>query len=300
MFEKAVKRVVKGVLWRVRSYIEWLEEEADENHNYDLDDQAYPWLNSIFMKLLSEGRGELRPNYIWGVLHGAHLAKSIGISRVSVIEFGVAGGNGLVSLDRIAEKVEEILGVGIDVYGFDTGIGLPKPEDCRDLPNLYTESSFRMDVEGLKKRLKKARLKLGLVESTVPTFIGSGPAPVAFISIDLDYYSSTMQAFKLLEADQALLLPRIHCYFDDIMGFTFSEYNGERLAIADFNVSHSTRKISPIYGLKYFLPTRHAQRQWPEKFFMAHIFDHELYGWKDGLVKPAHHRSTVLKDKSNV
>jgi hypothetical protein len=83
------------------------------------------------------------------------------------------------------------------------------------------------------------------------------------------------------------------------MGFTFSEYNGERLAIADFNASHSMRKISPIYGLRYFLPKRYAQGLWPEQFYMAHIFDHELYGWKDGLVKPAHLRSTDLKDKSN-
>lgn len=274
-----------------------LDEETDENRNYDQDDYVYPWLNSIFMKILAEGNGMLRPNYTWGVLHGAHLAKALGINRVSVVEFGVAGGNGLVSLERIAEKVEGILGVGIDVYGFDTGVGLPKPEDHRDLPNLYIKSSFHMDVERLKKRLKKARLKLGLVESTVPTFIDSGPAPVAFISIDLDYYSSTMQAFKLLEADQALLLPRIHCYFDDIMGFTFSEYNGERLAMADFNASHSMRKISPIYGLKYFLPKRRAQGQWPEKFYMAHIFDHELYGCTDGLVKPSHYGAAGLENE---
>ena len=296
MFKKAVKRVVKEVLRRVRGYIRRLEEEAEETqtHNYDDDDLAYPWLNSIFMKLLNERTGELRPNYIWGVLHGVHLAKAIGINRVSVIEFGVAGGNGFIALDRVAQKVESILGVGVDVYGFDTGMGLPKPEDYRDLPNLYTESSFRMDVEGLKRRLKKAQLKLGLVESTVPTFIDSDPAPVAFISIDLDYYSSTLQALKLLNADQALLLPRIHCYFDDITGFTFSEYNGERLAIADFNNSHTMRKISPIYGLKYYLPPQQAQEEWPEQIYMAHIFDHELYGCKDALVRPRHDRSTDL------
>lgn len=290
MFKKMVKRVVKGVLWRAQS---WLEED----HNYDQDDFAYPWLNSIFMKLLIEGHGVLRSNYIWGVLHGVHLAKALGINRVSVIEFGVAGGNGLISLERIAETIEAILEVGIDVYGFDTGIGLPKPEDYRDLPNLYVEASFHMDVEVLQNRLQKAKLILGLVETTVPRFVDSGPAPVAFISFDLDYYSSTIQAFKLLVGDQALLLPRIHCYFDDIMGFTFSEYNGERLAIADFNAHHSMRKLSPIYGLRHFLPARCAQWQWPEKFYLAHIFDHDLYDREDGLVKPPHRHSLELKDK---
>ena len=89
MFEKAVKRVVRATLWRARRYIQRLEEEAEESHNYAHDDYAYRWLNSILMKLLSEERGVLRPNYTWGVLHGVHLAKTLlGINRVSVIEFG--------------------------------------------------------------------------------------------------------------------------------------------------------------------------------------------------------------------
>jgi hypothetical protein len=29
--------------------------------------------------------------------------------------------------------------MGVDVYGFDTGVGVPKPMDYCDLPNLYTE-----------------------------------------------------------------------------------------------------------------------------------------------------------------
>jgi hypothetical protein len=295
MIKAVIKRAVRPIVRRSLSYVRRLEEEAREEaerkaaamHNYDQDYFVYPWLNSIFAKILNDELCAQRPNYTWGVLHGVHLAKTIGINRVSVIEFGVAGGNGLVSLDRIAEKVEEIFPVGIDVYGFDAGTGIPRPQDYRDLPNLYTEGAFLMDEEKLGKRLKKAQLILGLVEDTVQRFIDSGPSPVAFISIDLDYYSSTMQAFRLLEADQALLLPRIHCYFDDVMGFTFSEYTGERLAILEFNNSHSTRKISPIYGLKYFLPPAHTlgQAWWSEQFYMAHIFDHDLYGRYDGLVK---------------
>ena len=288
MFKKTVRTLTRSALKttrRARRYIRQLEEEPIAERDHDQDDIAYPWLNSVFTKILREGGGTLRSNYTWGVLHSAHLAKSIGINRVSVIEFGVAGGNGLVSLEKIAEKVEEILGIGIDVYGFDTGIGLPKPDDYRDLPNLYVEGAYPMDHEKLRRHLKKAQLILGSVESTVPTFINSNPSPVAFVSIDLDYYSSTMQAFQLFEADEGVLLPRIHCYFDDILGFTCSEYNGERLAISEFNACHSTRKISPIYGLKHFLPESHARAVWAEMFFLAHIFGHKLYGCSDGLVK---------------
>jgi hypothetical protein len=162
---------------------------------------------------------------------------------------------------------------------------LPQPVDYRDLPNLWTEAAFPMDFEKLNKRLTKAKLVLGLVGETISQFIRSKPAPVGFISFDLDYYSSTMDAFKLFEGDQAALLPRIHCYFDDIMGFSFSEYTGERLAIEDFNATHDRKKISPIYGLKYFLPPPYNQEVWSEMFYIAHIFDHPLYNKYDGMVR---------------
>jgi hypothetical protein len=93
----------------------------------------------------------------------------------------------------------------IDVYGFDTGGGLPKPLDYRDVPNLYLEAADPMNHESLRRQLKKAHLLLGLVQDTVNEFIKSAPAPVAFISFDMDYYSSTMHAFKLFDADKRLL-----------------------------------------------------------------------------------------------
>jgi hypothetical protein len=280
-----LKKLIKKTIIGVRDSVLSLQAEPDEKHDHDQDDFAYPWLNSVLTKLLWEEGSALRPHFVWGVLQGAHLAKAIGIERVSIIEFGVAGGNGLISLERVAQKIEPIIGVEIDVYGFDTGAGLPKPQDYRDLPNLWREAAFPMDSQKLKHRLQKAQLLLGLVEDTVTRFIQSSPAPVAFISFDLDYYSSTMHAFKLLEADPARLLPRIHCYFDDIVGFAYSDYTGERLAIAEFNSSHDARKISPIYGLRYFLPAPYNQMAWSEMFYMAHIFDHAMYRCYDGLVR---------------
>lgn len=300
VIKKAAKKVLKRAAVRAKAYLRQLEEEerqeAQERESQAQDGFAYGPLNAAFIKLLKEGGAGFRPNYTWGVLHGVHLAKALGMDHISVIEFGVAGGNGLVSLERIAEKVEAACAVKIDVFGFDTGAGLPKPLDYRDLPNLYTERDFAMDFEEMKGRLRKAQLILGLVARTVPGFIHSRPAPVAFISFDLDYYTSTMQAFQLLDSDPALLLPRIHCYFDDIMGFTCSEYNGERLAIAEFNEAHATRKISPIFGLKYFLPAPHAQACWSELFYLAHIFDHPLYGLHDGLVRNPSAGGTRLRN----
>ena len=162
-------------------------------------------------------------------------------------------------MERTAELVEDKTGISIDVYGFDTEYGLPKPEDYRDLPNIFFGGQFPMDRTALEKRLRRAQLKLGLVEETVPDFRASNPAPIAFVSIDVDLYSSTMQAFKIFEEDERLLLPRVLCYFDDILGFTYSEFNGERLAISEFNAAHSMRKLSPVYGIEVLISHRNRE-----------------------------------------
>jgi hypothetical protein len=141
-----------------------------------------------------------------------------------------------------------------------------------------------MDEQKLRRRLKRAQLKIGLVEDTAAAFIESKPAPVGFISFDLDLYSSTVQAFAILKADEKLLMPRIYCYFDDILGFTYGHHNGERLAIKEFNDTRAKRQISKIYGLCFYLPQTEKDAAWPEKMYLAHILDHSLYNEPDELV----------------
>ena len=271
-----LKKVLRKALLKGR---DWL---ADDSRDGPLDSFAGSYtLNPIYVEVLKQDG--CCNQYAWGMVQGVNLAKVLGIGRVSVLEFGVAGGNGLLSLERIARKVQDIFGVTVDVFGFDTGIGLPKPKDHRDMPNLWSEGFFPMDPDKLKRRLERAQLILGDTRETVPKFILSDVPPVAFASFDLDFYTSTMHAFALFEADPRLLLPRVHCYFDDIMGVTAGDHVGERLAISEFNGSHRLRKISPIYGLRYFAPERYSDWMW-EKQYMAHIFDHPLYGSNDGLV----------------
>jgi hypothetical protein len=216
-------------------------------------------------------------------LHAAHLAKALGTPRISAIEFGVAGGNGLLALEAAAQAIEPRLDVGIDVYGFDSGSGLPDVQDPRDLPNLFSQGDYRMDPAALTARLTRAQLILGWVNETVPTFLASAPAPVGFISFDLDLYGSTRDALQLLAGPNGGLLPRVHCYFDDIIGFTYGDCNGERLAIGEFNRDHESRKISRIYGLRYFVPEHCRDAPWTEQIYLAHVLDHPDYGSPDGL-----------------
>lgn len=289
MLKPLMKSVLQGFIRKARVQLEWWDREMRREHmerrDYDRDDLRTPWLNYQTEQVLTAGRGKCRPNYSWSVVQAAHLAKAIGLPRISVIEFGVAGGNGLLALERAAEIVESMFGVGIDVYGFDSGKGLPKPVDYRDLPHFWKESSFVMDEEKLRERLRRAQLWIGPVAETVPAFIGSRPAPVGFIAFDLDYYSSTKEALRVLEADREMVMPRVHCYFDDILGFSYSEFTGERLAIQEFNDAHRFRKLSPIRGLQYYLLPSYRDEPWPQQMFLAHLFDHPLYGQFDHIHK---------------
>jgi len=269
-----VKRLLRSLARRIRSWVQ----EPPPDPDWLLESDHLSDRINYHLSSMHKVRPNLRAHFAWGVLSAAHLASGLEIPRISVIEFGVAGGNGLVALDQIARDVERIYSVGIDVYGFDTGAGLPKPQDYRDLPNLYRESGFAMDEAKLRARLTRAHLILGDVEQTVASFVASQPAPVGFISIDVDLYSSTMNALKLFDADTCRLLPRVYCYFDDILGYTFSEFTGERLAIADFNAAHPTTKVSPIFGLRYFLREPDRTEAWPDQMFIVHRFDHHLYG----------------------
>ncbi|HEV7138198.1 MAG TPA: hypothetical protein VGN43_16310 [Steroidobacteraceae bacterium] len=218
-----------------------------------------------------------RPNYAYLVFQAAQLAARLRLPRVSVVEFGVAGGSGLVSLEQHAAEVERIFPVKIEIYGFDTGAGLPPPADYRDLPYHWQAGFFKMDVPALQSRLTRSKLVFGEVSETIHSFFDKhDPAPVGAVSHDMDYYSSTLSALKLFDADPSRLLPRVVCYFDDIIGGDMELYNdfvGQRLAIHQFNSEHAKVKLSPIY----YLTCRRPDIFWHHQMFSAHFFEHPLY-----------------------
>ncbi len=220
-----------------------------------------------------------RPHYGHGLLQAALLAKKLGHSRISAVEFGVAGGNGLVALELHADYVRRETGVEVVIYGFDTGSGMPPPRDYRDLPYLWQAGYFAMDPEKLKGRLTQSRLILGPVEETVKNFCRSeNPPPIGFIAFDLDYYSSTTAAFQIFEQERIYLLPRIACYFDDMVGdidWAYNEFTGELLAIKEFNDGHADVKLAPAQGLRFF--GQRLPQTWHEQIFVAHFFKHADY-----------------------
>jgi hypothetical protein len=219
-----------------------------------------------------------KAHYGYGLLHSARQAARLGLPRISALEFGVAGGNGLVALEDHAASVTRETGVEIAIYGFDSGAGLPPPVDYRDMPYVWEQGFYAMDVEKLKARLKRATLVIGDVRTTTRQFGEENPPPIGFIAFDLDYYSSTMAAFEIFDIGDRFLLPRVFCYFDDVAGgatFCYNEFTGELLAINEFNATHAERKIARLAGLRYNFGSVPAQ--WHEKMYVAHHFTHPQY-----------------------
>jgi hypothetical protein len=254
-----------------------------------------PTATSQFYAWCVENGVESRPQYLWPLLHATHAARSLRIPRIAALEFGVAGGNGLLAMERAAAAATELSGTDVEIYGFDTGLGMPPPADPRDAPWLIEPHLFAMDEAALRARLERAELVIGPVAETVVGWAGTDHAPVGFISFDLDYYSSTVDAFRLLEGNADWMLPRVLAYFDDMFGHGWTDFMGERAAIDEFNASHDTRKIAKIHGLRFELPPEEFQRDWHEKLYLIHLFDHPRYADSEGKLDERWHEGHRLR-----
>ncbi|MBD3308027.1 hypothetical protein GF339_16415 [candidate division KSB3 bacterium] len=248
---------------------------------YYLRSKAKGWIRKYhlgsYKQRLNIGAIE-RPHYGYCLYNASVLAKKLGYDRISVIEFGVAGGEGLLQLERHAHHIEKLLSLGINIYGFDIGEGLPEPVDYRDLPYHWKKGFYKMDVPTLQDKLKVAKLILGDVKETVETFFEKyAPPPIGAVMFDLDFYSSTTNALKIFEAPDTYFLPRIYCYFDDVVGSKeielYNDYIGVRLAIHEFNQNHIEKKL----GIAYHLLARQIVEKWYHKIWIYHDFSHRRY-----------------------
>lgn len=216
----------------------------------------------------------VRQQHAFCLLRAADQALAIGHRRISVVEFGVAQGAGLMNICDISQRITRETGVAFDIFGFDTGKGMPPPVDWRDHPESYFEGDFAMQHDRLAARLPdNCRLVIGELADTVPGFGDSLPSPLGFVSIDVDYYSSTSQALRLLgETAPEHLLPVVPCYFDDIFFDQHNRWSGELLAIEEFNAAHAMRKIDRFTFLAKKRLFRNAQ--WIDQVFALHALDH--------------------------
>lgn len=273
-----LKRYIKKALQKVKQQLDEPEQKPGKPKQPVVVpfDNSYDWINANFLEIMKDPVCSHRPQYTWGILQGTALAAVLGIKRIAVMEFGVASGAGLVAMERIAEFCEQKTGVGIDVFGFDTGTGCPKLTDYRDTPYRFGEGFYPCDRDELKKRLRRATMHYGMVKETVESYIRKNRTVVGFAAFDFALYTATRDALPLFSASPEFLLPRTPCTFRSTFGKENCEYTGEQLAISEFNAAHPMRKLCRIRGLHYYIPPQH-DGSWTEAEFTLHIFDHPLY-----------------------
>jgi hypothetical protein len=217
------------------------------------------------------------PQYLYGLLAAARTARAAGIDQFTAIEFGVAGGNGLVAMEQHAASVEQLWSVSIHVVGFDTSSGLPRGTHPFDCPFAFRGGEFTMDAEKLRARLHRAELRLGDITETGRTFAAASFPPVGFVSNDLDLYTSTRDSFVLFDLPPERFLPRVTMYFDDLMGYPYTTITGEWAAIEESNSIRKNRQLGHIYGLEHHIGRTYRFAAWPRAFFVMHVFDHPAY-----------------------
>ena len=262
------RQLGKGRIWR-RIFMERLTEPLHLNFM-----SAFV---AVFGSYSSKIKWDLivKQPYAYGALEAAELAKQNGFSSVTLIEFGVASGAGLTNLASIARKVSDETGVSFYLHGFDTGSGMPPAVDFRDHPDLYQQGDFQMDAERLRAVLPdNVTLHLGPLSSTIPAFLQNldAEAPIGFVSIDVDYYSSTVEVLEVFKGPPICYLPLTVVYADDITLMPHNSKCGETLAFNEFNTQIPMRQLER----HDFFENRRIFRRavWVKQIFFLHVLDH--------------------------
>jgi hypothetical protein len=254
-----------------------------------LSTQPLPWRTLVMRWLLTRwpmgpylarlNAGAVnRPPYGVCMYHAAAEAKALGYTAITAIELGVAGGNGILCMCDHREEIRKALGIEIHIQGFDSGTGLPSTNDPRDALYTWPAGSFQMDRAALEQRLAgRAEIIFGDVAETVSEWQCRADAPLGAILFDLDLYTSTTAALGLLT--KANLLPRVWCFFDDVIGSfddAHGDCTGEREAIREFNLSPERKRLRDHLSPARVFRNR-TPEFWHQQVYLYHRFSHPDY-----------------------
>jgi hypothetical protein len=116
---------------------------------------------------------------------------------------------------------------------------------------------------------------LGDIAETIPQFLQTGAeSPIGYVSLDVDYYWSSVEALAILTGPPEHYLPIVNLYLDDSQGDYHNPSCGEMLACAEFNEQQALRAIHPYTALREKRLFKNAN--WISKIYSVHIFDHAL------------------------
>lgn len=224
------------------------------------------------------GGGQRYQQYAMCLYYAALQARNLGHRAVTGVELGVAGGNGLLSMCEHADAIQKELGVEIVITGFDAGSGIPESSDPRDMKYYWSAGAFPMDLQALQARLAgRVELVIGDVADTCAKWTPRTSAPIGMVAFDLDLYSATMSAFSLLEKEN--VLPRIWCYFDDIVDepqSCITDFVGEAAAIEEFNRMPNRGRLRDNLSQARVFAGRPVE-PWHSQIYIYHRLTHPQY-----------------------
>jgi len=259
-------KLLQPRIWR-RIYLERLGEPFLYNIN--------SILVLIFGSFIKKIDYDLVPRqpYAFGLKTAFIEAKSIDVKKIIIIEFGVASGAGLFNLALIAKRLSAELCVDYEIIGFDTGKGMPHPIDYRDHPEKYGFEDFPPLGLRPEELPEKTRLIIGDIASSLPEYkkLLDVDSKIAFVSIDVDYYSSTRDCLNIFTGPQSIYLPKVVVYLDDVNCIDDNQYCGELLAISEFNSKDFPRKICKMTQLRNWRIFKNAL--WLDQMYFSHILD---------------------------
>jgi hypothetical protein len=237
-------------------------------------------LVSLFVQLFGSFRAKVafdlveRRRYAFALLKAADYAKALGVPKIYVLEFGIAAGAGLVNLAWLAKRVTADTGVAIGIVGFDSGTGMPRPVDYRDYPEEFIEGDFPLpDREALQRNLPPGvQVVYGPVGETARGFVEGLDAPVGFVSLDLAYYSSTVDAMQSLLGPADRYLPMTLVYLGAVLIDNANPAVGELLAVREFNELHRLRQVHPFTHLRDKRIFKNGM--WHHHIHTLHVLDH--------------------------
>ena len=226
-----------------------------------------------------------RPHHAYGLLAAADRARGLGHERVTVIEFGVGSGAGLMNLCELGDRIGRETGIGFDIVGFDTGSGMPDALDYRDHPEFYQPRGIALPApERLRAALpKNAELIIGPLRATVSEF--DPRSPIGFASIDVNYYSCARDCLTVFTRAPHKYQPVVDLYLDDIGAAGHNEWCGELRAIREFSDAHETRRIARTNFLREQRLFKNAS--WISQFYSLYVLDHPARSIAVGQVQAA-------------
>lgn len=147
------------------------------------------------------------------------LDKSSSVSG-DILEFGILGGKSLTRFDAFIRNNK----LNKDLYGFDSFLGLGESWTAI---NAYNE--FDLDGKLPSNLPKSAKIVVGDVNITLPTFLKTYNNPISLVHIDTDAYAPAKSILKNLKGrfqKGTIVL------FDDYHSLTGWEF-GEHLALQE-------------------------------------------------------------------